>query len=159
MRIRMVLVIMVLGWNLSAWADDPQVSPMQVSEIQSLEPASQGSAPEYVDPTGKLGIVQFGDGNGNIISREAFIERSHQIEAQFHSKVNGTLKEAQQYMTTAKEGADKEITQGVISGIEKAKRDVSSQHAEVIKQAQTYQPRQTYEKPRVLVSGGNSSSV
>ena len=141
MRIQMVLAVMILVWNPFVYGADDQ---------QALE---------YVDPhTGN--ITQFADGyTGQIISREAFIEQTRQIEAQFHSNVNKTLGEADRYLATATEGADKEITHNVISGLEQAKQDVSSQHAYVIKQIESLKPKQAYERPRVLVSGGNSSGV
>ena len=141
MRVRMVLVVMILVWNPFAYGDDDQ------------------SSFEYVDPnTGN--VTQFADGyTGQIISREQFIAQSQWIEREFASGADRILGEAHQYMATASEGEDREITQGVISGIQQAKRDVSSQHADVIKQAESLKPKQAYERPRVLVSGGNSSGV
>ena len=149
-----MLILLILPTLVSlAYADADQQASPSPPQVENLTPVSGSNGPEYVDPTGKLGIVQFGDGyTGQIISREQFIAQSHQIENQYAAGANRILGEAHQYMTTASEGADKEITQGVIKGIEQSKRDVSNQHAEMIKQAESLKPRQNYEKPKVLVS-------
>ena len=110
-------------------------------------------APEYVAQN--TGVIhQFVDGyTGRIISQEQFIAQSRQIESGFMSGANQLLGEAHQYMTSASEGEDRKTTQGVIDGIEQAKRDVAKVHADTIRTAENYKPRQIYEKPRVLVSG------
>ncbi len=135
----------------------PQEQPTKVvgqligeTVVSTYDSGAHSNGPEYVDQN--TGVIhQFGDSNGNIISREAFIERSHQIEAQFNTGANRTLGEAHEYMKTASKGEDSEITQGVISGIEQSKQDVHQQHAQAEAQAQSLKLR-VYEKPKVLVS-------
>lgn len=162
---RLVVSVLILGAVRLAYADDNQQSPTPpqaeqvtvgqgtiVGEtvISTYDSGAHLNGPEYVDQN--TGVIhQFGDGNGNIISREAFIERSHQIEAQFNMGANRILGEAHVYMKTASRGEDSQITQGVISGIEQSKQDVHQQHAQVEAQAKSVKPR-VYEKAKVLVS-------
>ena len=141
MRVRLLFAVVIVFWNPFVYGADDQQTP------------------EYIDPnTGN--ITQFVDGyTGQIISREQFVAQSQQIEREFMSGADRILGEADQYLATASGVEDARITVGVINGIEQAKRHVSSQHAKVIKQAESLKPRQAYERPRVLVSGGHSSGV
>ena len=140
-----LIIVLCLSVFLS-----PSLHAADETVISTSDSGAHSNGSEYVDQN--TGVIhQFGDGNGNIITREAFIERSHQIEAQFNAGANKTLGEANEYMKTASKGEDSEITQGVIKSTEQAKHDVHQQHAQAEVQAQSLKPR-VYEKPKVLVS-------
>ena len=138
------VVLAVLLAALPAYADDDS-SPPQVD-------ASTYNGPSYENPNGQ-GTIQFTDGyTGAVISKEQFIANQHQQQAAFMSGTNRILNEGRQYLSTASAGADQEITQNTINGIEQSQKDVASMHAQKIAQAESLKPKAQYEKPKVLVS-------
>lgn len=106
---------------------------------------------EYADPN--TGVIHsFGDGFGNQISREQYIQNVQSNQQMVEFGALRTKHEAAQYMKTASAGEDAEIAQSVIDSSDQAIKDVKEMSDNAIKQAQSLTPTQKYEKPKVLVS-------
>ena len=122
-------------------ADDNQ-------ETQSPPPQSM----EYVDNAGV--VHQYGDGFGNIISREQFVKNVENGQRLVADNALRTQHEASNYLKTASPGEDSEITQSVIKASDQAIKDVKEMSENAIHQAESLKPKSSvyYEKPKVLVS-------
>ena len=134
-----VLAMTTLSIGTTAFAEEGQQAP-----------------PEYVDPN--TGVIhQFSDGFGNYISREQFVRNVENGARMIEESANREIMGARQYLKTASNGADTEITQGVINGLEQAKQDTWGMSNKAIANAKSVMPvnksQVRYEKPKVLVSG------
>ena len=99
---------------------------------------------EYVDPN--TGVIHsFGDGFGNQISREQFIQNVNRNQQMVEFGALRAKHEASEYMKTASAGEDSQITQNVIDSSNQAIRDSKEMSDNAVRRAQNM-------KPRVLVS-------
>ena len=146
-RLRLLAGLFVFAFFLSPlYADDQQSAPPPVVDGSTYE-----NGPIYQNPNG-VGTIQYVDGvSGAVISREQFIGQQNQQQSFYNAGTDRILGEARQYLGTAREGADREITQNAINGIQQSQRDVQAMHQNNIEQAKAAKPI-VYEKPKVLVS-------